>query len=154
NAEKGKGVSRSPFKTFSLRKRRCNEGAVLGLSRSKNPQAHIPLPLDPTSQRRCTGERHDLQPPGRRTEGCRHRTGPQNSRRPRGHRRSRIQIDCRPGASRAGEEKQKGGVIRKSKFVNRDSISRFNDVTIYDSRNPCTRSKNCAMTRCANSKLH
>src|SRR4030095_6453246 len=95
NVEKSEGCPRPPLKTFSLRQRRGDEGAVLGLSRPQNSQAHISLSLDPTSQRRRTRERHDLQPSGRRTESCRNRTGPQNSRRSRGHRRSRIQIDYR-----------------------------------------------------------
>src|SRR5262249_49564443 len=133
NAEKGEGLPRPPLQTFSLCKRRGHEGAILGLSRSQNPQAHISLSLDPAPQRRRTRERHDLQPPGRRTQSCRHRTGPQNSRRPRRHRRSRIQIDYRSSEERAERESEiekEGGVIRKSRFVNRDSISRFNDVTI------------------------
>src|SRR5437764_3558941 len=92
NAEKGEGLPRPPLQTFSLRQRRGDEGAVLGLSRPQNSQAHISLSLDPTSQRRRTRERHDLQPLGRRTESCRYRVGPQNSLRPRSHRRSRIQI--------------------------------------------------------------
>src|SRR6476620_7539173 len=104
NAEKGEGLPRPPLKTFSLRQRRGYEGAVLGLSRSQNPQAHISLSLDPTSQRRRTREWHDLQPPRRRTESCRYRTGPQNSGRSRGHRRSRIQIDCRSSEERAEGE--------------------------------------------------
>src|SRR5436190_23860852 len=93
NAEKGEGLPRPPLKTFSLRQRRGHEGAVLVLSRSQNSQAHISLSLDPTSQRRRTRERHDLQPLGRRTESCRYWTRPQNPGRPRGHRRRRIQID-------------------------------------------------------------
>src|SRR5439155_26688165 len=81
NAEKGEGLPRPPLKTFSLRQRRGDEGAVLGLSRPQNSQAHISLSLDPTSQRRRARERNDLQPSGRRTESGRYRTGTQNSRR-------------------------------------------------------------------------
>src|SRR6266487_1748995 len=93
NAEKGEGLPRPPLKTFSLRQRRGDESAVLGLSRPQNSQAYLSIPLDPTSQCCRTRERDDLQPPGRRTESCRYRTGPQNSRRPRSHRPSRIQLD-------------------------------------------------------------
>ena len=59
NAEKGEGLPRPPLKTFSLRQRCGHEGAVLGLSRSQNSQAHISLSWDPTSQRRRTRERHE-----------------------------------------------------------------------------------------------
>src|SRR5436190_16877849 len=54
NAEKGERLPRPPLKTFSLRQRRGHEGAVLGVSRPQNSQAHISLSLDPTSQRRRT----------------------------------------------------------------------------------------------------
>src|SRR6476659_3434946 len=151
NGEQGEGLPRPSLKTFSVRQRRGHEGAGLGVSRPQNPEAHISVSLDPTSQRRRTRKRHDLQPPGRRTESCRYRTGPQNSRRSRGHRRSRIQIDYRSSEERAGRQSEiekESGVIRKSRLVNRDSISRSND-----SRNPCTRWNNCAMTRCARLKL-
>ena len=62
-AEKGEGLPRPPLKTFSLRQRRGHEGPVLGLSRPQNAKTHVSLSLDPTSQRRRTSERHDLQPP-------------------------------------------------------------------------------------------
>jgi ribosomal protein L20 len=45
----------------------------------------------------------------------------------------RIQIDYRSSEERAGRQSEiekESGVIRKSRLVSRDSISRFNDVTI------------------------
>src|SRR5437763_2178549 len=60
SAKKSEGLPRSTFKTFSLRKGCRDEGAVLGVSRPQNPQANIPLSLDPTSQCRRTRERHEL----------------------------------------------------------------------------------------------
>src|SRR5204862_319962 len=68
-------------------------GAAFGLSCTHTSQAHSSVSLDPTPKRRHPRDRHDLQPPGRRTESCRYPTGPQNPARPRGHRRRRIQID-------------------------------------------------------------
>ncbi len=44
-----------------------------------------------------------------------------------------IQIDRRSSEERTGRQREiekESGVIRESRFVNRDSISRFNDVTI------------------------
>src|SRR5436190_15410109 len=93
NAEKGEGLPRPPLETFSLCQGRGDESPVLGLSRPQNPQAHVSVSLDPTSQCRRTRERHDLQPLGRRPESRRYRTGPQNSRRSRSQRRSCIQIN-------------------------------------------------------------
>src|SRR4030095_3248470 len=85
NAEKGQGLPRPPLKTFSLRKRWCDETTILGVSRSQNEKTHVSLSMDPTSQRRRTRQWHYLQPPDRRAESCRYWAGPQNSRRSRGH---------------------------------------------------------------------
>ena len=43
--------------------------------------------------------------------------GPQNSLRSRGHRRGGLQIDCRSGTSRAGEESEESGIRLFISFI-------------------------------------
>src|SRR5439155_5555682 len=104
NLKKSQRLPRTPFKTFPLRERRDHESPVLGLSRPQNAQAHVSLSLDSTAKCRCPREWNELQPFCGRTQSRWHRPGPQDSRRPCRHRRSRVQIDRRSGEARARRE--------------------------------------------------